>query len=113
MGYSDTAAVVTGASSGIGRATARALAEEGARVGLAARRTSKLETLADVIEADGGEAVVITTDVRDRDQVASMIETACETFGALDIMVNNAGVGHWEREGSSTGISTSGRLRST
>lgn len=99
MDLSDRAAVVTGASSGIGRATTRALAEEGARVGVAARRTSRLETLADEIEADGGDAVVITTDVRDRGQVASLVATARETFGGLDIMVNNAGVGHWEREG--------------
>lgn len=99
MALSDRAAVVTGASSGIGRATAKALAEAGAKVGVAARSTSALDALADDIEASGGEALVVTTDVRDREQVESMITTTCETFGGLDIMVNSAGVGHWEREG--------------
>lgn len=99
MDLTNQAAVVTGASSGIGKATAKVLANEGVRVGLAARREEKLAAVADQIQADGGKAEVIPTDVRDREQVASMIETACETFGSLDIMVNNAGVGHWEREG--------------
>lgn len=95
----DRSAVVTGASTGIGRATARAFADAGARVGLAARTTAKLEALSDEIEAAGGESLVLTTDVRDREQVEAMIGTTRETFGGLDIMVNNAGVGHWDREG--------------
>lgn len=99
MGLAAKTAVVTGASSGIGRATATELADEGARVVVAARSTSELEALADEIEASGGEALVVTTDVRDREQVESVIETAYDAFGGLDIMVNNAGVGHWEREG--------------
>jgi NADP-dependent 3-hydroxy acid dehydrogenase YdfG len=91
--------IVTGASTGIGRATAKALAEEGVRVGVAARTTEKLEALADEIESEGGEALVVPTDVREREQVASMVERTREAFGGLDLLVNNAGVGHWEREG--------------
>lgn len=99
MDLSNRTAVVTGASSGIGRATAKALAEEGARVGVAARSTSKLDALVEAIEADGGEALAVTTDVRDPEQVESMLSTTHDAFGGLDIVVNNAGVGHWEREG--------------
>lgn len=99
MNLEDRSAIVTGASTGIGRATAKALAEAGARVGLAARTTAKLESLSDEIEAAGGESLVHPTDVRDREQVESTITTTRETFGELDIMVNSAGVGHWEREG--------------
>lgn len=99
MGLGEQTAVVTGASSGIGRATATALAEEGANVVLAARSTAELEALGEEIEASGGEAFVTTTDVRDREQVESLIATARDSYGGLDIMVNNAGVGHWDREG--------------
>lgn len=103
MNLDDQTAIVTGASSGIGRATATAFAENGARVGLAARTESKLESLADEIEATGGDPLVLPTDVREREQVESMITTARETFEGLDIMVNNAGVGHWEQEGIAEG----------
>lgn len=96
-------AIVTGASSGIGRAAAKALAEHGARVGLAARTEHKLEALATEIEAIGEDALVLKTDVRVREQVESMITTTRETFGGLDIMVNNAGVGYWERAGITEG----------
>lgn len=96
MDLSERVALVTGASSGIGRATATALGEAGARVGLAARSEATLQTVVDEIEADGGEAVAIPTDVRDEEQVASMVETTCDVFGGVDVLVNNAGVGHWE-----------------
>lgn len=92
-------AIITGASTGIGRATAKTLADAGAQVGLAARTTAKLQAVADEIDDIGGEALVLPTDVRDREQVESMIMTARDAFGGLDLMVNNAGVGHWEREG--------------
>jgi len=84
-------ALVTGASSGIGAATAEALAEEGASVALAARRTDRLQDVADRIEADGGTAVTVPTDVSDPEQVATMVETARREVG-MDILVNNAGV---------------------
>lgn len=92
-------ALVTGASTGIGRATAKTLADAGAQVGLAARTAAKLEAVAEEIEAEGGDACVVPTDVRDPEQVESMVTTVRDTFGGLDVMVNNAGVGHWESEG--------------
>jgi len=85
-------ALVTGASSGIGMATARTLASEGARVALAARRENRLHDIADRIEDDGGDATVIPTDITDEDAVVDMVETADTEFGSLDILVNNAGV---------------------
>lgn len=85
---------MVGASSGIGRATAHALADEGVRVGLAARREARLQEVADQIEARGGEAVVVPANVRDQAQVEAMIETTRERFGGLDLLVNSAGVGH-------------------
>lgn len=99
MDLSNKVALVTGASSGIGRATAKALAAEGARVGLAARSTAALETLKQEIEAEDGEALVLTTDVRDPEEVDAMVTQIQDAFGGLDIMVNNAGVGHWDRQG--------------
>lgn len=88
----DQVALVTGASSGIGEATAEALATEGARVVLAARRTDRLNTLADRIKTAGGKASVITVDITQKNQVREMVRTAHDEFGRLDILVNNAGV---------------------
>ncbi|SEA12068.1 hypothetical protein SAMN04488065_1945 [Haloplanus vescus] len=85
-------ALVTGASSGIGEATAKALADAGASVGLAARRESELQAVADDIESAGGEALVVPTDVTEESQVESMIDTTASELGGLDILVNNAGV---------------------
>lgn len=92
----DRVALVTGASSGIGRATALELAAAGARVGLAARTESALADLAATIEDTGGSAHVVPTDLRSEDQVVSMVESTHEAFGRLDILVNNAGVGYWD-----------------
>ena len=89
-------AIVTGASSGIGESTAKALAQAGVKVGLSARRSSELERVSAEIEAQGGTSLVLPTDLRERDQVATMIERTVETFGGLDILINNAGFGHWE-----------------
>jgi NADP-dependent 3-hydroxy acid dehydrogenase YdfG len=89
----DDVAIVTGASSGIGRETALALAREGVDVALAARRAERLKELADRIEAEtDAEALVVPTDVREEAAVEVLIETSVETFGRLDILVNNAGL---------------------
>jgi NADP-dependent 3-hydroxy acid dehydrogenase YdfG len=88
----DAVAIVTGASSGIGEATAEALAAEGASVVLAARRVDELEALADRIEADGGDALVAPTDVTEEDDIESLVGTTVEEYGRIDVLVNNAGV---------------------
>ena len=89
----DATAVVTGASSGIGRETARALATEGATVVLAARREGRLSELAVELERDGNAtAAAVPTDVTDEDAVAALMETTAERFGGVDLVVSNAGV---------------------
>lgn len=85
-------ALVTGASSGIGRATAELLAARGARVVVAARRQDELESLVADIEARGGTASAVRTDVAVPADVASMVNHAIATFGRLDYAVNNAGI---------------------
>jgi len=87
-----TVALVTGASSGIGEATASALAGLGASVALVARRSERLEALATGLRADGRTALVITADMTDPAQAHSAVEETVATLGRLDIMVNNAGV---------------------
>jgi NAD(P)-dependent dehydrogenase (short-subunit alcohol dehydrogenase family) len=84
--------VVTGASSGIGRATGLAFAERGARVVLAARRAEALEELARQCQAAGGQALTVPTDVTNEAMVAELAHRAVERFGRIDIWVNNAGV---------------------
>lgn len=103
MDLTERVVLVTGASSGIGRATAIALADEGARVAVAARSTGKLAALADEIETTGGEALVCTTDVTDGEQVGAAVDATRDAFGGLDVLVNSAGVGHWGREGVADG----------
>ncbi len=88
-------AVITGASAGIGRATALALGREGARVLVTARRRDRLEALAGEIRAAGGEAVVVPGDIARREDVRIVIGSAIEGLGGLDILVNNAGLGHY------------------
>ena len=84
-------ALITGASSGIGEATALAMVAEGAAVALAARRKDRLDELAARIEADGGRAVAIEADVSDERSAEAMVETANAGLGGLDCVVNNAG----------------------
>jgi NADP-dependent 3-hydroxy acid dehydrogenase YdfG len=84
--------VITGASSGIGEATALLLAERGAKVVLGARGPDRLSALADRIVGAGGEAAYASTDVRRREDVSALVKLACERFGKLDVLVNNAGV---------------------
>ncbi len=94
MHRNDSVALVTGASSGIGEATARALARDGADVALAARRRDRLEAVAEGIESEFDvDTLVVPADVRDEAAVEAMVETTVETFGRLDVQVNNAGVG--------------------
>ena len=87
-----TVALVTGASSGIGEATARALAAAGATVALAARRADRLEKLAADITSAGGQALVCETDVTDPKQATAAVEDTVKKFGRLDTVINNAGV---------------------
>jgi len=84
--------IITGASSGLGEATARHLAEKGARVVLAARRKDKLDALVAELVNAGGQAVAYQTDVTSQDDVKALIQGAIETFGRLDVLVNNAGL---------------------
>jgi NAD(P)-dependent dehydrogenase (short-subunit alcohol dehydrogenase family) len=91
MELDGSVAIVTGASSGIGEATARLAAAAGARLVLAARRTERLEALAGELP---GEALVITTDMRDPAQVRRMVDAAAERYGRVDVLVNNAGQGY-------------------
>jgi NADP-dependent 3-hydroxy acid dehydrogenase YdfG/uncharacterized protein YciI len=85
-------AIVTGASSGIGEATARSLAREGARVAVVARRKDRLDALVAAIAAQGGHAIAIAADVSRGADVGMMVDATVSTFGRLDILVNNAGV---------------------
>ncbi len=100
----DKVALVTGASQGIGRDTALALAEAGAKVAVAARSEEKLAALAKDIVASGGEALVVKMDIADAEQIKAGFKQVVEKFGRLDILVNNAaitprraGVAHEER----------------
>lgn len=87
-----TAALVTGASSGIGAATALQLAANGAAVALVARRHERLQALAAEIAKAGGTALVVSADITDRTQAESAVQQAVERFGRLDVLVNNAGL---------------------
>ena len=86
-------AIITGASSGIGKATAETLAEDGHTVVLSARRTDKLDALADRIESNGGDALAVPADVTDDDDLVSLVETVTDEFGRIDVLVNAAGFG--------------------
>jgi len=85
-------AIVTGASNGIGRGIAEALAAAGAKTALAARRTEMLVEVASGIRNAGGTALPMTTDVTREDQVVQLFKKTYETYGRVDILVNNAGV---------------------
>jgi len=89
---SGTTALVTGASSGIGAATARRLAADGAAVALVARRKHRLEDLAAEIQQAGGTALVVQADITDRTQAEAAVDQSLARFGRLDVLVNNAGL---------------------
>jgi NADP-dependent 3-hydroxy acid dehydrogenase YdfG len=84
--------VITGASSGLGEATARYLAARGAVTVLGARRADKIKALADELNAGEGKALAVTTDVTDAGQVQRLVDTAVEQFGRVDVILNNAGI---------------------
>ena len=84
---------ITGAGRGIGRATALHLASHGAKVVLAARREPEIEAVARQVEANGGEAAYRSTDVTRRADLEALVDLACDRFGRLDVLVNNAGIG--------------------
>ena len=85
-------ALVTGASSGIGEATARALAADGAHVAIAARRNDRLAALRDELESAGAQVLTLELDVTDEPAARAAVQSTVDKFGALDIVVNNAGV---------------------
>ncbi len=93
MGVSGKVVAITGASSGIGRATAKLLAERGAFVVLGARRETALAAVVDDIVEAGGKAVHKVTDVRNRQNLEALVAMAIEQYGRLDVLVNNAGIG--------------------
>ncbi len=86
----DSTALVTGASTGIGNATAEALAEEGAAVALAARSEDRIAALAEQLDTD---AIAVPTDIRDEEAVEALIQETADRFGGIDLLVNNAGLG--------------------
>ncbi len=92
LSINEKVVVITGASSGIGEATARLLGRKGARVVLGARRLAELERVAAAVRAHGGTAEVHAVDVTKKEEVESLVRFAKERFGRLDVLVNNAGV---------------------
>jgi NAD(P)-dependent dehydrogenase (short-subunit alcohol dehydrogenase family) len=99
-------AIVTGASSGIGRATATLFAREGAKVVVGARRGGELDELVAEIEAAGGTAAAVAGDVRSEDYAKTLVETAASRYGRLDVAFNNAGT--MGEAGPSTELSEAG-----
>lgn len=84
--------VITGASSGLGEATARLLSAEGATVVLGARRVERLQKLVGELTAKGGKALALATDVTDHKQVQNLVDAAVQKYGRIDVMINNAGL---------------------
>ncbi len=84
--------VITGASSGLGRAAAHHLSSLGATIVLAARRAERIQTLAQELNKGGGRALAVTTDVSEFDQVQQLADTVVETYGRIDVLINNAGL---------------------
>jgi NADP-dependent 3-hydroxy acid dehydrogenase YdfG len=89
--------IVTGASAGIGLASARALAREGARLVLSARRQERLDALIQELHALGGEAIAVIGDARDESTALRTVDAARQAYGAIDILVNNVGVGNYKK----------------
>jgi NAD(P)-dependent dehydrogenase (short-subunit alcohol dehydrogenase family) len=94
MRLKDKVAIITGAGTGIGRASAILFAREGARVVVCGRREIKLKETVELIKNEGNEASYYCADVKEEDQVMGLIEDTCEKYGKIDILFNNAGVGY-------------------
>lgn len=92
QGIEGKVVVITGASSGLGEAAARLLSDQGATVVLGARRSDRLQALASEIAEKGGKALAVNADVTDKDQVRNLVDKAVESFGRIDVMLNNAGL---------------------
>jgi NADP-dependent 3-hydroxy acid dehydrogenase YdfG len=92
LNIKDKVVIITGASSGIGEATAKELSSKGAKVVLAARREDRLKKLQDEIQASGGQAIYKVTDVASRKQVEELAAYALKEYGQIDVLVNNAGL---------------------
>jgi len=84
--------VITGASSGLGEATARLLSAQGATIVLGARRVDRIQAIVDELTNSGGKALAVATDVTDPDQVKALVDAAVQTYGRIDVMINNAGL---------------------
>jgi len=108
--YTGKSVVVTGASSGIGKALCLALAPQRPRLGLAARDTARLEEVAAQCRAAGAETLVVPTDVTSVDQCRRLVDATAEAFGILDVLVNNAGVGMLARFDETEDLSVYERL---
>ncbi len=92
MNIQDKVIIITGASSGIGQATAKKLARDGAKVALAARRKDRLDELKKDIEEAGGTAIAVEVDVTKRDDIKKLVQETSSAFGPCDVLVNNAGI---------------------
>ena len=91
MDIQNKVVIITGASEGIGEATAKLLATQGAKVVLAARNIDKLNVVKDAISAAGGTVIAVSTDMRDKESVKALVEQTKQHFGRIDILINNAG----------------------
>jgi NADP-dependent 3-hydroxy acid dehydrogenase YdfG len=89
-------ALITGASAGIGRAAALALAEEGANIVLTARRQERLKELEEAVQKAGGKAISVVGDATDEETAKKCVNAAIQTFGTLDILINNVGIGNYK-----------------
>lgn len=91
MKFKDKVAIVTGSTSGIGEATAKRMAQEGAKVVIVGRRAERGQQIVEEIKAEKGDALYIQTDMVEQDQVENLVEKTIEAYGQIDILVNNAG----------------------
>jgi short-subunit dehydrogenase len=103
--YLDKSIIITGASSGIGYELAKQLAAQGANLTLAARNIEKLADLVKICQSLGGKAIAVQTDVCDPEQCKHLVESAMQSFGRIDMLINNAGITMWARLDEITDLS--------